>query len=223
MTTRFGGKDLDAGFGLPTSTAVGGLTGGSLYEAAGSGYLRPTAKVMPSGAQVTYMHYGDSEQRDNPCTPATDSANQGGLPKLSTLVTPASVEPRTDEQVYDGSGRVIARATSGGWECTTYDARDRVVTQSFPATAEAPERVVRTDYAVGGNPLVSSVADSFGTVTTEVDLLGRVIRYTDAVGVVTLTSYDRAGRVTGERVVPPNSADAPQQTTYTSDDAGRLR
>ena len=96
------------------------------------------------------------------------------------------------------------------------------MTQSFPATAEAPERVVRTDYAVGGNPLVSSVADSFGTVTTEVDMLGRVIRYTDAVGVVTLTSYDRAGRVTGERVVPPNSADAPQQTTYTSYDAGRL-
>ncbi|RBY96562.1 hypothetical protein DQ237_07985 [Blastococcus sp. TF02-8] len=222
-TTRYTDNGLDAGYGLATSTTIGGLvTSGTKFEPPGSGYLRSTAKVMPSGAQVTYTPYGDAEQRDNPCTTAADPANQGGLPKLSTLVTPASGEPRTDEQVYDASGRVVARASSGGWECTTYDDRDRVVTQTFPANGDTPERVVRTTHAVDGNPLISSVSDSAGTITTEVDLLGRVVRYTDAVGVTTLTSYDRAGRVTAERLVPPNSADAPQQTAYTNDDAGRL-
>ena len=44
-----------------------------------------------------------------------------------------------------------------------------------------------------GDPLTSAVADSAGTVTTVVDLLGRPIKYTDVWGTVTTTSYDRGG------------------------------
>ncbi|RBY95864.1 hypothetical protein DQ237_12020 [Blastococcus sp. TF02-8] len=219
-TTRYGDNGLDAGYGLVTSSTTGGITSGTKFEPVGSGYLRPTAKVMPSGVQTTYTAYGDTEQRDNPCTSAVDPANQGGMSKLSTLPTPATGQARTDEQVYDASGRVVARATSGGWECTSYDARSRVTRQTYPGVNGAGERVVTTDYAVGGDPLKTSVQDNAGTITTEVDLLGRVVRYTDALGVVTETSYDRAGRPTSEKVTPPNGA--VQVSTYSVDDAGRL-
>ncbi|WP_336403509.1 RHS repeat-associated core domain-containing protein [Klenkia sesuvii] len=74
---------------------------------------------------------------------------------------------------------------------------------------------------MNGDPLTSSVSDSAGTLQTTVDLLGRVVRSVDAIGVITQISYDRVGRQTSEIVTPPNSADAQQQLTYTYDDAGR--
>jgi RHS repeat-associated protein len=218
-TTQYG---LDPTYGLATSTVVGGLATGTGYETPGTGYLRTTTKTMPSGAVTTYAHYGDTETRDNPCTPAADPANQGGLAKLTTSPTPASGPARVDEQVYDASGRVVAKATNGDWTCTTYDTRDRVVTQTYPATATAPARTVTTTYAAGGDPLTTTVSDPTGTITTKVDLLGRVVSYTDTTGTRTDTTYDQAGRVTLERVTPPNPLDPAQNTTQTYDDAGRV-
>jgi len=55
---------------------------------------------------------------------------------------------------------------------------------------------------VGANPLVSSVSDPAGTLTTTVDLLGRVVSHTDAWGKVSTSSYDQARRLissTGSR------------------------
>ena len=43
-------------------------------------------------------------------------------------------------------------------------------------------RTVTYNYAVGGNPLVTSVADAAGTITTTSDLLGRAVSYTDVWG-----------------------------------------
>jgi YD repeat-containing protein len=74
---------------------------------------------------------------------------------------------------------------------------------------------------VNGNPLVTSVSDGVGTVTTTVDLLGRVVAYTDVNGVRTETSYDLVGRAQAEKVFPPNPADAPQEVKRGHDDAGR--
>jgi hypothetical protein len=47
------------------------------------------------------------------------AVNQGGLVKRSTLPTPASGTARVDEQIYDASGRVVAKSHPGGWMCTT--------------------------------------------------------------------------------------------------------
>ena len=44
------------------------------------------------------------------------------------------------------------------------------------------------------------------------DLLGRVVSYTDVYGLRTDTVYDQAGRVTTETVTFPNAADPPQVT-----------
>ena len=46
-----------------------------------------------------------------------------------------------------------------------------------------------TVHAVGGDPMLSSVTDPQGTITTRVDLLGRVTDTKDTLGIVTHTDY----------------------------------
>ncbi|WP_189157109.1 PA14 domain-containing protein [Lentzea pudingi] len=220
--TRYGEDGLDPTYGIATSTESAGLVSKATHEAPGTGYLRKTGKTMPTGAKTTYEFYGDTETRDNPCTPEVEAINQGGMPEKTTSVAPASGTARVDEQIYDASGRVVAKGTSGAWFCYTLDARDRVVTQKVPSNASAPERVITTNHAVNGNPLVSSISDANGTVTTEIDLLGRTVAYTDVTGMRTETTYDLAGRVSAEKVIPPNPADVPQIMASTYDDAGRV-
>ena len=80
------------------------------------------------------------------------------------------------------------------WSCTTYDTRQRPTTVTVPNLAgSAVERTITSVYAVGGDPRKTSVADSAGTVTVEVDLLGRNVRYSDVWGTVTASTYDATG------------------------------
>jgi RHS repeat-associated protein len=198
--------------GLVASTVQdpGGLalTSTSSFEAPGAvgGYLRRTAKTLPSGAgsQVAYQHYGASETRDNPCTPANDPAPQAGMERGSTSAAAADGSRIVSEAVYDLSGRVVASrsgsVSSGvtaweGWTCSTFDARGRVTQVSYPAVSGVPARTVTTNYAVGGNPLVSSTSDAAGTVTVTTDRAGNVVSYVDVWGIVTASTFDRFGRV----------------------------
>lgn len=220
-STKFTDNGLDAAYGQPTSTLSAGLQERNAYEPIGVGHLRKTGKVMPTGATTTYAFYGDTETRDNPCTPEPEAINQGGLVKLTSLPAPASGPAVVDEQVFDGSGRIVAEGRPGAWTCTTYDERDRVISIKYPANSVAGERVVTTNHAVNGDPLVSTVADHNGTITTKIDLAGRVVEYTDVHGVRTATKYDQAGRVISEQATPP--VGAPQESTFTYDHAGRLQ
>jgi RHS repeat-associated protein len=223
--TQYGQNGLDPVFGAATSVSTGTgasrLTTASAYEAPGTGYLRATTRSAPTGAATATAYYGDIETRTNPCIAGSPAVNQGGQPKLLTSPTPASGTARTDENVYDASGRIIAQATSGDWICTTYDVRDRVTSVKSPANPTSGERTVTHNYAVGGDPLTTSISDNFGTVTAVADFLGRVVAYTDVHGTRTETTYDVAGRVSQQKVTPPNTADAPQVTTFGYDDAGR--
>jgi RHS repeat-associated protein len=173
---------------------------------AANGYLRRTARTLPSGAgsQVTYQHYGASETRDNPCTPANDPAPQAGMERGSTSAAAANGSRIVSEAVYDSSGRVVASrsgsVSSGvttweGWTCSTFDARGRVTQVSYPAVSGVPARTVTTNYAVGGNPLVTSTSDAAGTVTVTTDRAGNVVSYSDVWGIVTTSTFDRFGRV----------------------------
>lgn len=224
-TTRYAEDGLDAVYGLPTSTTVGSgglqLSTRTGFESPGAGYLRQTSKTMPSGAVTTYAQYGDTETRANPCTPGSPAVNQGGMPQRTTAASPVAGPTRVEEKVYDASGRVVAEATAGDWTCTTYDSRDRVVSRTYPATPAAPARTETRNYAVGGDPLTTSVGDERGTVTTQLDLVGRVVAYTDVHGVRTETTYDRVGRAVTVTLDPPGAVDPAQVTTYTYDDAGR--
>ena len=225
--TRFDQDSWDPVFGLPTravSGATGGLqlTGATSYETLGTAYLRQKTKTMPNDAVTTYDYYDDTETRANPCVGGSPAVNQGGMAKKTTLPTPAAGPARYDEQIYDASGRVVATSESGDWSCTTYDTRDRIVSVTIPGNAVAGARTITTNYAVGGDPLTTSVTDYTGTITTTVDLLGRVVATTDVHGVRSEATYDQPGRLESERLIPPNVTNPPQLTTYTYDDAGRL-
>ena len=154
--------------------------------------------------------------------PGSTAVNQGGMSKLTTSPSPVTGNALTTEEIYDASGRVVAEATAGDWTCTAYDARDRVTQKTFPASASTPARTVTYNYAVNGDPLTTSETDPSGTITTRVDLLGRVISYTDAQGTVTTTSYDQLNRVTSSVTTPPNAADPAHTVSYTYDDAFRV-
>ncbi|MFI9382107.1 PA14 domain-containing protein [Kutzneria sp. NPDC052558] len=226
-TTAFTGTGVDPVYGLAASGQAGQngvkVSGSVSYETPGSGYLRKTAKTMATGAKTGYAYYGDTETRANPCVAGSAAVNQGGLPKLVTSATPAAGPARVDEQVYDASGRVVAENNGGDWTCTSYDSRDRPAQEKVPASKDAAARTVTHDYAVGGDPLTTSVADDKGVVTTTTDLLGRTVAYTDVYGVRTITAYDVIGHVSSSTTTPPNAADAPRTVSFTYDDAGRVR
>lgn len=221
------GENLDPAFGV-TERAVANpaglaMSGTATYEDPGEGFLRRTAETMATGAQTTYTYYGDTEARDNPCTPEAAPVIQSGLSKQVSSPTAADGTTRIDEQVYDRRGRVVAqRLTSGGWACTRYDTRGRVTEQTYPANSAEGERVVTYIYAVDGDPLTTAVSDHHGTVTMIHNLLGQTVTYTDVHGVRTEKTYDAMGRVSENRVTLPGAGDGQQVTSYGYDDAGRL-
>lgn len=138
----------------------------------------------------------------------TSTTPQGGRPKRVTGPDPDGTGTelaRVEEFLYDTIGRPTGRrvgttatVSTAGWGCTTYDAKGRISSQTWPATGAAPGRTVTYQYAVGGNPLVNAVTDSDSggaAVQSTVDLLGRVVSYRDLSGDTTANQYDRAGRV----------------------------
>jgi RHS repeat-associated protein len=217
--------------GLVTSSTINpaglALTSTTSYEAPGSGFLRRTARTLPAGtgSTNTYEYYGATETADNPCTPgAVEAHPQGGRVKRSSAADPDGAGAQVAivrEQRYDAAGRVVAsRVGADPWTCTTYDARGRATSVAFPAFGGSPARTVTSDFAVGGNPLTTSVADGAetdtdGTIMTTVDLLGRVVSYTDVWGKTTTTSYDGLGRAV-QSVGPAGTLG------YTFDTAGRV-
>jgi RHS repeat-associated protein len=137
------------------------------------------------------------------------STPQAGMPKRITQSDPDGTGPaeaRVEEFVYNSAGRQVGRriGTTGtistaAWSCLAFDERDRTTSQTWPATTTAPARTLTHLYAVGGNPLVNALTDSVWSSTrveATIDLLNRVVSYTDIVGETTTTTYDQAGRVT---------------------------
>lgn len=205
--------------GLVTSVTQdpGGLalTSTTSYEAPSSGrWLRKTATTLPAGTTTGYTHYCST----NTVSPSdcdagfvgavasacgvTANASQWGLVAQQTDPAPnPSTAPRVQQFVYDPLGRIVGRRVGpsnafGPWQCTSYDNRGRTISQTYPALGSAAARTVTYTYSVGGNPLGTSVADYDSTVTSTVDLLGRIVEYTDGVGRVTTYAYDSTGRVT---------------------------
>jgi RHS repeat-associated protein len=189
------------------------------YETQGAtgSFLRQTSKTLPGGSATSYGYYAAGETRDNPCTTGTTEAyDQGGQIKFKTEADPDGAGTQTGratETIYDDAGKIVAtRIGSDDWTCTAYDSRERVLSTVYPtitlaaiipatgataSTAAKPGRTVTNNYAVGGNPLITSSTDDSGTVSTTVDLLGRTVSYTDALNQTTATSYDNFGRMSG--------------------------
>ncbi|HEY8998940.1 MAG TPA: PA14 domain-containing protein [Candidatus Saccharimonadales bacterium] len=177
------------------------LTSSATYETPGSGYLRQTAQTSAGGATTTYSYYGANDTATNPCVSGSAAAYQAGM--LKTVTTPGANNSAatgiTTTSVYDASGNIVAtRTNQDGWDCKTYDARGRLTQEVVPAYGGSAARTITYNYDVGGNPLVTSVTDADGTITTTTDLLGRTVSYTNTLGDTTTTSYDTLGRVTSQ-------------------------
>jgi RHS repeat-associated protein len=208
-TTGYTGGGLDPAYGLPTSATVGAgsatpLTTNTTYEPPGVGsYLRKLSTTLPGGNTTTDQYYtGTSGGTPLSNTCGVSSATpQGG--QLESLTSPA----REQQFVYDAAGRQAGVRTgpastisSQPWQCTSYDALGRITSQTWPQLSTTqPAQTVTYTYGynpgTGGNPLSNSVTDGATTVSSTVDLLGRVASYTDAQGVTTTTTYDHAGQV----------------------------
>lgn len=227
---------VGAEFGLPTATTAdpGGLalTTTTSYEAPGAGsYLRRTAKSLPAGNKTTFSNYcgrpGTSECTSGQVAGAIASAcgvvagaGQAGLLAQQSDPDPdggGPQEPRVEQFLYDPAGRQVGRRISSSsgvsgtpWQCTSYDARGRILSQTWPARNGATARSVAHLYAVGGDPLRTTVTDGPYTLTSTVDLLGRAISYTDAWGTTTTTAYRQSGEV--ETVT--GTGTGTQATTY---------
>lgn len=181
----------DAG-GLNLTTSFG-------YEAPGAGFLRQTSKTLPAGNSYSYQHYGVTETRANPCVTGSPAVSQAGFVKGKSDPDPdgsGALTARTQEMVYDSSGRIVAtRYNADPWTCTSYDARGRITQTVIPTIGQNAGRTISNNYAVGGNPLITSTTDPIGTITVENDLLGRTVRYTDVYGDTTISTYDDSGRL----------------------------
>jgi len=218
-TTSYG---TNPELGLATTGTVDpsglNLTASKAYEAPGTGFLRQTSQTSPGGSTTTLAYYGATDTLANPCVTGSPAAYQAGF--LKTVTTPSPDDGTTPgittTNVYDDAGNVVATQTnSDGWDCKTYDTRGRLTKEVVPAYNGNAARTITYNYDVGGNPLVTSVTDSDGTITTTVDLLGRTISYTDDLDDTTTTTYDSLGRLS-QQVGPLGTE------TYTYDDYNRL-
>lgn len=248
VKTSYGG---DPAYGLIASTAIDptGLnyTNQATYEALGTGFSRQLSKTLPGGNTTNYVHYGATEAVDNPCTPASDPTSQAGQVKQRVEPDPDGAGPQTSrivETIYDSSGRPIAtRINQDPWTCTTFDARGRVTQVNTPAVMDGATvvragRTVTTNYAYGGNPMVTTIQDETGAFTLEErDLHDRVWRQVDANGNTTITLYDNLNRpikktsIVGEEATTYNNLGDPisyaldnvTYATMTYDQYGRLK
>ena len=183
-----------AGLALKTTTT---------YEPVGSGYLRRLTRTLPAQAAAgatRSTYYGDTETLASAVCGVPAGTPQYGMTKTTT--TGAGI---VTTMVTDILGRVAGTKRTGDadWSCVSYDARSRAATSTTPAYGNSPARTVTNNYAVGGDPLVSSTTDGAvagspngSTITTQIDLLGQSVSYTDVWNTVTTTSYDRTGKVT---------------------------
>ncbi len=101
------------------------------------------------------------------CATSIDSLRQSRPAGLHRHPRAGPAQARTQQFVYDPAGRQVGRRVgpantiaTAAWACTAYDNRGRMTSQSWPATGPAgPARTATYTYAVGNNPLMSSVTD----------------------------------------------------------------
>ena len=219
------GADIAVATGLASSSTsdVGGLgLHSQMAYLDPAGLLRPSASYLPGadpaddadplteGVGTNYSWWAPSDTSAGTCTGAADVEQAGALKEL-TQPKQGSGARRSQSYVYDWAGRTVESTIGGASTCVVYDGRGRVLSAAHPAHTNTnvtpnvvePARTVTYDYAVGGsgsilndgNPLVSSVTDPAGTITTTVDLLGRVVSYRDVWGQTSTYSYDQPGRL----------------------------
>jgi hypothetical protein len=203
------------------------LTSTATYESGAGTYGRQLTSTKPAGAATTTtdtyygatQSYGAALSITTPVCGLPVSTPQSGLLETTAGPSPATGAAIATTTIYDVLGRVVGQKSTGdsGWTCTSYDARGRVTTVSYPSNVSAPARTVTNDYAVGGDPLTTSVSDPTGTITTVSDLLGRTTAYADVWGTVTIPTYNLLGQTVSVSTTTPGAAAKVNSFTYNLD------
>ncbi len=206
------------------------LTTSTTYEPE---FFRRSTKTLPRGpsSTITDTYYGNSEAPAPPSECTTTAVNQAGLKKTNVAANPDGagsvrrssyydIMGRPIGSYYDITGQPIGSPVQGDarWSCVTYDARGRVV-----QSVDRAGRVSTNDYATPGVVVVTA-PDSAGVMRTtrsEVDLLGRAVRYTDELGTVTRSVFDQVGRLVSTYRTFTGQAEM-LLTSFTYDPAGRV-
>ncbi|WP_248153014.1 PA14 domain-containing protein, partial [Microbacterium aoyamense] len=200
--------------GLALSTSL------TFEQPGSSGWMRRLTRALPSAyaaptTRATRSVYHDANVAavDTGCGIPAGTSQYGLLRKI-TAADPQGATGITTEFVYDVMGRAVGARASGdsGWSCTTFDDRGLVDTQTIEGGSGTEARTISTlrgASQVAGErayqvEVTETVAGQSTVVTTVTDLLGRVIRYTDASGTVTRTNYHtQTGRVSSVTTTPP--------------------
>mgnify|MGYP001043091800 CR=1 FL=1 len=210
-----------------------------LYTGDGRGWLRRTDRKLPSAvaqglpastAGTTSEYWGDQQPLPASVCDVPINTPQSGFLRKSTSAAPATGTAVSTEFVYDILGRTVGTKRSGDadWTCSKFDARGRMISTAFSAFGSTPARTVTYNYGTVSDPLTSYVedgsvagSDNGSRITTKVDLLGRVVSYTDVWDTVTVPTYAAlTGRVDSITTTPHNGVASVQSFTY--DDDGKV-
>ena len=221
------------------------LTSTASYENSTGLYDRQTGSTKPAGTATasSVAYYLPTGTAGADVGPAGGSNNcvAVGTPQygmVNTVTGPANSDgvAKVTSYVYDLLGRVVGAESTGdsAWTCTSYDAAGRVSTIEYPSFAGTPARTVTYNYAVGGDPLTTSVGDDAAipglpagsdVVQTVSDLLGQTTKSTNVWGTTTQPAYNLLGQVTSTTVTPPatvTTLGAAKTLAYTYEVDGQL-
>lgn len=224
--------------GQATSSTIGGLTTSLAFEQPGeAGWLRRTIRTLPAGnapgapatARTTTTYWGDLETTTAAICDVPAGTRQHGMTRTVTGPTPASGGAVQTEFVYDVMGRVAgSRVGSEAWSCSSHDARGRVTSETTRGPSGLAAHKTTTTYTptaagmemrASGRAVTGSPNGS--TITTVTDLLGRVTRYIDVFGTVTVPTYQaRTGRMLSTTTTPAGAA--AETTGFSYDADGKL-
>lgn len=198
-----------------------GLQSSATYETGATTYNRQLTSVKPAGAATTTTNtyyqanqsYGAAWGYTGAVCAVPVATVQYGMLETVTGPMAADGSQATRSYIYDALGRVAGtkRNSDTNWSCTYYDARGRPTSSYYSAAVGASDRTITSNYAVGGDPLTTTIGDDTpipgspngDIIKTVSDLLGRTVSYTDVWGTVTTPTYaSKTGRITSVSTLP---------------------
>ena len=204
-----------------TDATIPELTRTTGYDELGN-VLTETESWTPlaGGAAVnrTTTHVYDLASRETSATDPEGVTTSRTYDAAGNVLT-ETARGTTTERTYDGLGRIVSESGNGVETSFAYDGQGRVTT----TTTDGVDRTLTYDLA---GRLLTETDDAGGLdLTTEhaYDRLDRETAMTDANGIVTTTTYDRAGRVGSTIANDVEGTPGPGQdltTSYAYDRAG---
>jgi len=194
---------------VSSTTSPGGLTMEQTVEAidpANDRWGRPLSRTTPGSKLTTFSYYANDGSAAAPDVCGGGAA----VPQYGATRSVVRQDGTSEQRIFNARGQIIAKVTNGvagsvETTCVSYDDAGRIISSRTFNTAGALIEATVTDPDVDGKPWITSTTVTHGpaspvtpgatyTSTTEVDMAGRVVRFTDGLGTVTITTYTDEGK-----------------------------